>query len=91
MYEDLIGTSPLKSEIARGLDILLVRELNGDVYFGEPTGTRNALDGEFAGAREGFEPCVIANRRSSVTHASRLTSDAPQHVQRPGIPYKAIV
>jgi 3-isopropylmalate dehydrogenase len=53
--KDLIGASPLRPEIARGLDILLVRELNGDVYFGQPRGVRSAPDGEFAGAREGFD------------------------------------
>jgi 3-isopropylmalate dehydrogenase len=60
LYEDLIGTSPLKPEIAKGLDILLVRELNGNVYFGEPRGTRNAPDGEFAGAREGFDTMLYS-------------------------------
>jgi isocitrate/isopropylmalate dehydrogenase len=55
MYEDLIGTSPLKPEIAKGLDFLLVRELNCDIYLGQPRGTRNTPDGEFAGAREGFD------------------------------------
>ena len=34
LYEDLIGASPLKPEIAKGLDILLVGGLNGDIYFG---------------------------------------------------------
>jgi 3-isopropylmalate dehydrogenase len=34
----LIATSPLRAEIARGTDLLIVRELLGDVYFGEPRG-----------------------------------------------------
>src|ERR1700756_44484 len=55
LYEDLIGASPLKPEIVKGLDILIVRELNGDIYFGQPRGARSAPDGEFAGAREGFD------------------------------------
>jgi 3-isopropylmalate dehydrogenase len=32
-----------------------VRELNGDIYFGQPRGVRAAPDGLFAGAREGFD------------------------------------
>ena len=55
LYEALIAASPLKPEIVRGLDILIVRELNGDIYFGQPRGTRITPDGEFAGAREGFD------------------------------------
>ena len=39
----------------RGLDILIVRELNGDIYFGQPRGLRQAPDGAFAGEREGFD------------------------------------
>jgi 3-isopropylmalate dehydrogenase len=45
----------LKPEKVRGLDILIVRELNGDIYFGQPRGTRKAPDGPFAGEREGFD------------------------------------
>jgi 3-isopropylmalate dehydrogenase len=54
LYDELVGSSPLKPEKVRGLDILIVRELNGDVYFGQPRGAREAPDGEFAGEREGF-------------------------------------
>jgi len=42
-------------EMVRGLDILIVRDLNGDIYFGQPRGARSAPDGEFAGARRGFD------------------------------------
>src|ERR1700722_20284043 len=54
LYDDLVDSSPLKPENVRGLDVLIVRELTGDVYFGQPRGTRKAADGEFAGQREGF-------------------------------------
>jgi 3-isopropylmalate dehydrogenase len=55
LYKELAGASSLKPEIVSGLDILIVRELNGDIYFGQPRGVRAAPDGPFAGAREGFD------------------------------------
>jgi 3-isopropylmalate dehydrogenase len=55
LYDELVSSSPLKPEKVRGLDILIVRELNGDIYFGQPRGTRKAPDGAFAGEREGFD------------------------------------
>lgn len=54
-YPQLTGASSLKPEIVSGLDILIVRELNGDIYFGSPRGVRQAPDGPFEGAREGFD------------------------------------
>ncbi|MBU6488525.1 MAG: 3-isopropylmalate dehydrogenase [Burkholderiales bacterium] len=54
-YPQLTGASSLKPEIVSGLDILIVRELNGDIYFGAPRGVRQAPDGPFEGAREGFD------------------------------------
>lgn len=54
-YPELTGASSLKPEIVSGLDILIVRELNGDIYFGQPRGLRDAPDGPFAGSREGFD------------------------------------
>ena len=55
LYPELVGASSLKPEIVSGLDILIVRELNGDIYFGQPRGMREAPDGPFKGAREGFD------------------------------------
>src|ERR1700743_548943 len=55
LYKELAGASSLKPEVVSGLDILIVRELNGDIYFGQPRGVRAAPDGPFAGARECFD------------------------------------
>jgi len=55
LYPELAGASSLKPEIVSGLDILIVRELTGDIYFGQPRGVRIATDGVFVGEREGFD------------------------------------
>ncbi len=55
LYPELAGASTLKPEVVSGLDILIVRELTGDIYFGQPRGLREAPDGPFKGAREGFD------------------------------------
>ena len=55
LYPELANASSLKPEIVSGLDILILRELTGDIYFGSPRGVRSAPDGAFAGAREGFD------------------------------------
>jgi 3-isopropylmalate dehydrogenase len=54
-YPELTAASSLKPEIVGGLDILIVRELNGDIYFGQPRGIRASEHALFKGAREGFD------------------------------------
>ena len=54
-YEELTQASSLKPELVAGLDILIVRELTGDIYFGQPRGRRTAPDGAFAGSPEAFD------------------------------------
>mgnify|MGYP003556423098 FL=1 len=54
-YPQLTHASSLKPELVAGLDILIIRELTGDVYFGQPRGRRVSPDGEFKGAEEGFD------------------------------------
>jgi 3-isopropylmalate dehydrogenase len=48
MFQGLESASPLRPEIARAIDLLIVRELNGDVYFGDK-GTRTLVDGRRQG------------------------------------------
>ena len=51
VYAELAGASALKAEVVAGLDILIVRELTGDIYFGQPRGIQKLADGQ----REGFD------------------------------------
>ncbi|WP_322999717.1 3-isopropylmalate dehydrogenase [Castellaniella sp.] len=55
LYPELANASSLKPEIVAGLDILIVRELTGDIYFGQPRGVRTLEDGPYAGERQGFD------------------------------------
>ena len=55
LYPELANASSLKPEVVSGLDILILRELTGDIYFGTPRGIRTATDGPFAGEREGYD------------------------------------
>jgi 3-isopropylmalate dehydrogenase len=54
-FEELTHASSLKPELVAGLDILIIRELTGDIYFGQPRGRRTSPDGAFAGADEAFD------------------------------------
>jgi 3-isopropylmalate dehydrogenase len=54
-YDELTAASSLKPEIVGGLDILIIRELNGDIYFGQPRGIRTSELPLFKGAREGYD------------------------------------
>lgn len=51
VYPELVNASSLRSEIVSGLDIMILRELTGDIYFGQPRGIRVLDDGE----RQGFD------------------------------------
>ncbi len=55
LYPELADASTLKPEVVSGLDILIIRELTGDIYFGQPRGVRICPDGPFKGEREGFD------------------------------------
>lgn len=54
LYPQLAGASTLKPEVVSGLDIMIVRELTGGIYFGQPRGVHERDDGQ----REGFNTLV---------------------------------
>ena len=76
-YPELTAASSLKPELVAGLNILIVRELNGDIYFGSPKGIRTATDGLFPGAREGFD-----TMRYSEPEVERIAHVAFQAAQK---------
>ena len=56
LYPELASASTLKAEVVAGLDIMIVRELTGDIYFGQPRGRRTNAAGE----AEGFDTMLYA-------------------------------
>jgi len=56
VYPELVNASSLKPELVSGLDIMILRELTGDIYFGQPRGSRTSENGE----REGFDTMVYS-------------------------------
>ncbi len=56
LYPQLAGASTLKPEVVSGLDILIVRELTGGIYFGQPRGVRTLENGE----RQGYNTDVYS-------------------------------
>jgi 3-isopropylmalate dehydrogenase len=76
-YEQLVHASSLKPELVAGLDILIIRELTGDIYFGQPRGRREAVDGHFPGAQEAFD-----TMRYSVPEIERIAHVAFQAARK---------
>jgi len=56
LYPELAAVSSLKPEVVAGLDLMIVRELTGDIYFGSPRGRRTNA----AGATEGFDTMLYS-------------------------------
>lgn len=69
LYPQLAEASSLKPEVVSGLDIMIVRELTGGIYFGQPRGVRRLDSGE----REGFNTLVY--RESEVERIMRVAMD----------------
>lgn len=69
LYPQLAEASALKPDVVSGLDIMIVRELTGDIYFGQPRGIRELENGE----REGFNTMVY--RESEIDRIIRVAGD----------------
>ncbi len=80
LYPELAAASTLKPEVVAGLDILIVRELTGDIYFGTPRGRREAPDGAFAGQPEAFDTMRYA--RPEIERIARVAFEAARKRNR---------
>ncbi len=69
LYPQLADASTLKPEVVSGLDIMIVRELTGGIYFGQPRGVKELESGE----KEGFNTLVY--RESEVDRIMRVAMD----------------
>jgi 3-isopropylmalate dehydrogenase len=75
VHAELASASALKAEVVSGLDILIVRELTGDIYFGEPKGIRDK-----GGEREGFDTMRYAE--SEIRRIARVAFEAARKRSR---------
>ncbi len=72
LYPELANASTLKPEVVSGLDILIVRELTGDIYFGEPRGIRTLENGE----KEGYN--TMKYSESEIRRIAKVAFEAAQ-------------
>jgi 3-isopropylmalate dehydrogenase len=76
VYEELADASSLRPEVVAGLDILIVRELTGDIYFGEPKGIRQHA----TGGREGFD--TMRYSEAEIRRIARVAFEAARKRNR---------
>lgn len=72
LYPELANASTLKPEVVSGLDIMIVRELTGDIYFGEPRGIHTLANGE----REGIN--TMRYKESEIRRIGKIAYEAAQ-------------
>jgi len=76
LYPELASASTLKPDVVAGLDLMIVRELTGDVYFGTPRGRRTNAQGE----SEGFDTMLYAE--SEIRRIARVAFDTARKRKR---------
>jgi 3-isopropylmalate dehydrogenase len=75
VYPELAAASALRPEVVAGLDLLIVRELTGDIYFGQPKGIRQK-----GAEREGFDTMLYSE--SEVRRIARVAFEAARKRSR---------
>ncbi len=71
LYPELSSASSLKPEVVSGLDIMILRELTGDIYFGQPRGHRRTAEGE----REGYDTMLYSESEiARIAHVAFKTA-----------------
>jgi 3-isopropylmalate dehydrogenase len=76
LFPELANASTLKPEVVEGLDILIVRELTGGIYFGQPRGIHTLDNGE----RQGINTLVYSE--SEIERIARVAFDSAQKRQK---------
>jgi 3-isopropylmalate dehydrogenase len=77
VHAELAAASSLKPEVVAGLDILIVRELTGDIYFGQPRGIRDV-----GGTREGFD--TMRYNETEIRRIARVGFEAARRRNKGG-------
>jgi 3-isopropylmalate dehydrogenase len=76
VYPELVNSSSLKPELVSGLDIMILRELTGDIYFGQPRGIHTLDNGE----REGFD--TMRYSESEIRRVAHVVDNAAMQLVR---------
>jgi 3-isopropylmalate dehydrogenase len=79
VYPELAAASSLKAEVVAGLDLLIVRELTGDIYFGQPKGIRKK-----GAEREGFDTMLYSE--GEIRRIARVGFEAARRRNKGGSP-----